>query len=67
MSDQKKLSDLEFTRAEKFSYKLIENVERDERIKKTAMNHIVSYYKYKHRGSEKAKRLFRNTHSNTLS
>ena len=54
-----------FTEAENFSYELRENIDRAEDIKKKAMNHIVSFYKYKHRNTEKGKQIFRNTHSNT--
>ena len=54
-----------FSGAEKFSYELRENIDKSEDIKKKAMNHIVSFYKYKHRNTEKGKQIFRNTHSYT--
>ena len=49
---------LSFNRAEQFSYTLIENIEQKEYIKDKAMNFIVSYYKYKHRGSKRKPNRF---------
>ncbi|CAI2383345.1 unnamed protein product [Moneuplotes crassus] len=56
---------LEFDKPQKFSYKLLGNIRRYEDVKMKAKNHIVSYYKYKIRGSKRAKEIYRHTHSNT--
>lgn len=58
---------LSMSSSETFSYELRENVEETESIKQKAIAHIVSYYKLHHRGTKRAKELFRHTHSNTCS
>lgn len=58
---------LSFEPAQAFSYELINNIEQADEIRMRAKNHIVSYYKWKHRGTKRGKYIFKKTHSNTLS
>lgn len=56
---------LQHTDAESFAYELRENTDATEEIRQKALKHIISFYKYRHRGTSKAKEMYRNTHSNT--
>jgi len=55
-----------FTKTENLSYELLESVILSDRQRKLALNHIVSFYKFKHRGTKRAKEIYRRTHSTTL-
>ena len=56
---------LELTDSEQFAYSLRESTDAKDEMRRKALKHIVSFYKYKHRRTERGKELYRKTHSRT--